>query len=112
MKLNEKFYARIIYGLAECDGKRINSDYAVVRGWFIPNKKGIDKRNRYYVIHIKSGLAITATNYNTIKEAIDNFETDLEYALNKIKEHGKDFDEYIQIAIDEFNNLMEKEVFL
>ena len=47
MRLNEKYYTRTIYGLAECDGKRINDDYAVIRPWFTENKGEIKKRNRY-----------------------------------------------------------------
>ena len=34
MRLNEKFYTRIPHGLVQCDGKRINEDYAVIKPWF------------------------------------------------------------------------------
>lgn len=109
MRLNEKFYTRTIYGLTECDGKRINKDYAVIRPWFSSDgaKYKLSTKNRYYVIHIKSGLGITKTSYATIKGAVDNFESDLNYALDKIKADGKDFDAQIKIAIDQFDKIME-----
>lgn len=101
MRLNEKFYTRTPHGLVQCDGKRINEDYAVIHG--IPNNKKI-----YYVIHIKSGLSITMSGYKTIKEAVNNFESDLEYILGKIREHGGNPNEKIHKGINEFNDLMEK----
>ena len=109
MRLNEKYYTRTIHGLAECDGKRINDDYAVIRPWFSSDgvKYKLSTKNRYYVIHIKSGLGITKTSYTTIKGAVDNFESDLNYALDKIKAAGKDFDAQIKIAIEQFDKIME-----
>lgn len=109
MKLNEKFYTRTIYGLTECDGKRINKDYAVIRPWFSSDgvKYKLSTKNRYYVIHIKSGLGITKTSYTTIKGAVENFESDLKFALDKIKAAGKDFDVQIKIAIEQFDKMME-----
>lgn len=113
MKLTETFYTRTRYGLTKCPGKRINEDYAVVKPWFSQDgiKGKLATKNRYYVIHIKSGLGITNTSYSTIKAAIDNFESDLEYALDKIKEKGKDFDTMIQVAIKEFDKMIKNKEF-
>ena len=108
MRLNEKYYTRTIHGLAECDGKRINDDYAVIRPWFTENKGEIKKRNRYYVIHIKSGLAIYRGYYNTIKDAVNNFESDLNEAKERI---GNVFDAQLQEAILQFNKMMERKEF-
>ena len=105
MRLNEKYYTRTIYGLAECDGKRINDDYAVIRPWFTEVKGQVAKRNRYYVIHIKSGLAIIKGYYNTIKDAVNNFESDLNEAKERI---GNVFDAQLQEAILQFNKMMER----
>lgn len=113
MRLTETFYTRTKYGLTKCPGKRINEDYAVVKPWFSQDgiKGKLSTKNRYYVIHIKSGLGITNTSYSTIKSAIDNFESDLEYALDKIKEKGKDFNVVIEAAIKEFNNKIKNKEF-
>ena len=108
MRLNEKYYIRTIYGLAECDGKRINDDYAVIRPWFTEVKGQVAKRNRYYVIHIKSGLAIYRGYYNTIKDAVNNFESDLNEAKERI---GNVFDAQLQEAILQFNKMMERKEF-
>ena len=108
MRLNEKYYTRTIYGLAECDGKRINDDYAVIRPWFTEVKGQVAKRNRYYVIHIKSGLAIYRGYYNTIKDAVNNFESDLNEAKERI---GNVFDAQLQEAILQFNKMMERKEF-
>ena len=108
MRLNEKYYTRTIHGLAECDGKRINDDYAVIRPWFTENKGEIKKRNRYYVIHIKSGLAIYIGYYNTIKDAVNNFESDLNRAKEGI---GNVFDAQLQEAALRFNKMMERKEF-
>lgn len=108
MRLNEKYYTRTIYGLAECDGKRINDDYAVIRTWFTEVKGQVAKRNRYYVIHIKSGLAIYRGYYNTIKDAVNNFESDLNEAKERI---GNVFDAKLQEAILQFNKMMERKEF-
>ena len=108
MRLNEKYYTRTIYGLAECDGKRINDDYAVIRPWFTEVKGQVAKRNRYYVIHIKSGLAIIKGYYNTIKDTVNNFESD----LNETKERiGNVFDAQLQEAALRFNKMMERKEF-
>lgn len=108
MRLNEKYYTRTIHGLAECDGKRINDDYAVIRPWFTENKGEIKKRNRYYVIHVKSGLAIYQGYYGTIKDAVNNFESD----LNETKERiGDVFDTQLQEATLRFNKMMERKEF-
>ena len=101
MILNEKFYTRTINGLALCDGKRINEDYAVIRPWFKKNSYNPYVIRRYYVIHIKSGLAVTK-DYYSAKDAVNNLEKDLEAVKKKIKELGKealyipDFDEVIK----------------
>ena len=108
MRLNEKYYTRTIYGLAECDGKKINDDYAVIRPWFTEVKGQVAKRNRYYVIHIKSGLAIYRGYYNTIKDAVNNFESDLNEAKERI---GNVFDAQLQEAILQFNKMMERKEF-
>lgn len=108
MRLNEKYYTRTIYGLAECDGKRINDDYAVIRPWFTEVKGQVAKRNRYYVIHIKSGLAIIKGYYNTIKDTVNNFESDLNEAKERI---GNVFDAQLQEAILQFNKMMERKEF-
>ena len=108
MRLNEKYYTRTIYGLAECDGKRINDDYAVIRPWFTEVKGQVAKRNRYYVIHIKSGLAIYRGYYNTIKDAVNNFESDLNEAKERI---GNVFDAQLQEAILQFNKMMKRKEF-
>ena len=108
MRLNEKYYTRTIYGLAECDGKKINDDYAVIRPWFTEVKGQVAKRNRYYVIHIKSGLAIYRGYYNTIKDAVNNFESDLNEAKERI---GNVFDAQLQEAILQFNKIMERKEF-
>ena len=108
MRLNEKYYTRTIYGLAECDGKRINDDYAVIRPWFTEVKGQVAKRNRYYVIHIKSGLAIYRGYYNTIKDAVNNFESDVNEAKERI---GNVFDAQLQEAILQFNKMMERKEF-
>ena len=108
MRLNEKYYTRTIYGLAECDGKRINDDYAVIRPWFTEVKGQVAKRNRYYVIHIKSGLAIYRGYYNTIKDAVNNFESDLNEAKERI---GNVFDAQLQEATLRFNKMMERKEF-
>ena len=108
MRLNEKYYTRTIHGLAECDGKRINDDYAVIRPWLTEVKGQVAKRNRYYVIHIKSGLAIYRGYYNTIKDAVNNFESD----LNETKERiGNVFDAQLQEAALRFNKMMERKEF-
>lgn len=108
MRLNEKYYTRTIHGLAECDGKRINDDYAVIRPWFTEVKGQVAKRNRYYVIHIKSGLAIYRGYYNTIKDAVNNFESD----LNETKEGiGNVFDAQLQESVLRFNKMMERKEF-
>ena len=109
MRLNEKYYTRTIHGLAECDGKRINDDYAVIGPWFTEVKGQVAKRNRYYVIHIKSGLAIMKGYYNTIKDAVNNFESDLSEAYEIIGE--KNFNDKIEYAISQFNELMERKEF-
>ena len=113
MKLTETFYTRTKYGLTKCQGKRINEDYAVIKPWFSQDgiKEKLATKNRYYVIHIKSGLGITKTSYSTIKAAIDNFESDLEYALNNIKERGKNFDTMIEVAIKEFDKMIKNKEF-
>ena len=108
MRLNEKYYTRTIHGLAECDGKRINDDYAVIRPWFTEVKGQVAKRNRYYVIHIKSGLAIYRGYYNTIKDAVNNFKSDLNEAKERI---GNVFDAQLQEAILQFNKMMERKEF-
>lgn len=108
MRLNEKYYTRTIHGLAECDGKRINDDYAVIRPWFTEVKGQVAKRNRYYVIHIKSGLAIYRGYYNTIKDAVNNFKSDLNEAKERI---GNVFDAQLQEAILRFNKMMERKEF-
>lgn len=108
MRLNEKYYTRTIHGLAECDGKRINDDYAVIRPWFTEVKGQVAKRNRYYVIHIKSGLAIYRGYYNTIKDAVNNFESDLNEAKERI---GNVFDAQLQEAALRFNKMMERKEF-
>ena len=110
MILNEKFYTRTINGLALCDGKRINEDYAVIRPWFKKNSYNPYVIRRYYVIHIKSGLAVTK-DYYSAKDAGNDLEKDLEAEKKKIKELGKDFNEQLEIGIKLFNEAMEEELF-
>ena len=104
MKLNEKFYTRTKDGLTKCDGKRIDSDYAVIHPWFTKKKR------IYYVIHIKSGLKV-GENYLTIEDCISNFEKDLNNTKKHLKEKGMDFNKQIEIGIKLFNEAMEEELF-
>lgn len=100
MKLNERYYTRTIYGLVECDGKRISEDYAVIRPWF--NEKGI-----YYIIHINSGLRV-GKDYKTIKECIDSFETDFAEGKKRIESKGLNLDDLIKTGTNVFNRLVEE----
>lgn len=103
MKLNEKFYTRTVYGLAECDGKRISENYAIIKPWFT-------KDTVYYLIHIPSGLKV-GTDHSTIKDCMGNFVKDLVATKNRLKEKGLDFDKQIEKGIERYNELMEEKVF-
>lgn len=102
MKLNEKFYTRTIHGLAECDGKRIDSDYAVIRPWFAKDEyKKYDKR--YYVIHISSGLKVSSRDYTTAKAAIENLEEDIKFGKERLAERNIIFEDTVEKGIEDFN---------
>lgn len=103
MKLNEKYYTRTVYGLAECVGKRISDSYAVIRPWFI-------RDTVYYVIHIPSGLKVGA-EHSTIKDCIGNFVKDLAATKKRLQEKGLDFDKQIEKGTERYNELMEEKVF-
>lgn len=103
MKLNEKFYTRTVYGLAECDGKRISESYAIIKPWFT-------KETVYYVIHIQSGLKVGADHF-TLKDCMGNFVKDLAATKKRLKEKGLDFDNQIEKGIERYNELMEEKVF-
>ena len=103
MKLNEKFYTRTVYGLAECIGKRISDNYAVIKPWFT-------KETVYYVIHIQSGLKVGA-NHSTIKNCIGNFVKDLAATKKRLQEKSLDFDKQIEKGIKRFDDLMERKIF-
>ena len=99
MKLNETYYTRTIYGLAECDGKRISETYAVIRPWF-------NKDKVYYIIHINSGLKV-GKEYKTIKECIANFVTDFAEGKKRIESKGLNVDDLIKTGTNVFNELLE-----
>lgn len=103
MKLNEKFYTRTVYGLAECDGKRISESYAIIKPWFT-------KETVYYVIHIQSGLKVGADHF-TLKDCMGNFVKDLAATKKQLQEKGLDFDKQIEKGIERYNELMEEKVF-
>lgn len=103
MKLNEKFYTRTVYGLAECDGKIISESYAIIKPWFT-------RDTVYYVIHIPSGLKVGA-DYSTIKDCMGNFVKDLAATKKRLQEKGLDFDKQIEKGIERYNELMEEKVF-
>ena len=103
MKLNEKFYTRTVYGLAECDGKIISESYAIIKPWFT-------RDTVYYVIHILSGLKVGA-GYSTIKDCMGNFVKDLAATKKRLQEKGLDFDKQIEKGIERYNELMEEKVF-
>lgn len=103
MKLNEKFYTRTVYGLAECDGKRISESYAIIKPWFT-------KETVYYVIHIQSGLKVGADHF-TLKDCMGNFVKDLAATKKKLQDKGKDFDKQIEDGIKRFNELKEEKIF-
>lgn len=106
MKLNERFLTRTVYGLAECDGKRIDSDYAVIRPWFARDKYNkYDKR--YYVIHISSGLKVSSQDYATIKAAIENLEKDIEIGKERLKERNVTFEKAVKKGNEEFDKLLQ-----
>lgn len=100
MKLNETYYTRTIYGLAECDGKRISETYAVIRPWF-------NKDEVYYIIHINSGLRI-GKEYKTIKECMSNFVKDLAECRKRLQEKGLNFEDQIETGTRMFNRLVEE----
>lgn len=107
MKLDETFLTRTKKGLVECKGKRIDSDYAIIQPWF--SKDEYQKYKKiYYIINISSGLKISSQDYKTIKAAVENFETDLDFVLRRMKERGIDFDETIEKAEKEFNELLKQ----
>lgn len=102
MKLNKKFYTRTVYGLAECDGKRIDSEYAVIRPWFARDKhEKYDKR--YYVIHISSGLKVSSRDYTTAKSAIENLEEDIKIGKERLAERNVTFESMVEKGIEDFN---------
>lgn len=103
MKLNEKFYTRTVYGLAECDGKRISESYAIIKPWFT-------KETVYYVIHIQSGLKVGADHF-TLKDCMGNFVKDLAATKKRLKEKGLDFDKQVEKGIERYNELKEEKVF-
>lgn len=103
MKLNEKFYTRTVYGLAECDGKRISESYAIIKPWFT-------KETVYYVIHIQSGLKVGADHF-TLKDCMGNFVKDLAATKKRLQEKGLDFDKQIEKGTERYNELMEEKVF-
>lgn len=103
MKLNEKFYTRTVYGLAECDGKRISENYAIIKPWFT-------KETVYYAIHIQSGLKVGA-DHSTLKDCIGNFVKDLADTKKRLKEKGLDFDKQVEKGIERYNELKEEKVF-
>ena len=103
MKLNEKFYTRTVYGLAECDGKRIDSDYAVIRPWFAKDKYSNKYDKRYYVIHISSGLKVSSRDYATAKAAIENLEEDIKFGKERLVERNITFEDAVEKGIEDFN---------
>lgn len=111
MKLNEKFYTRTVYGLAECDGKRIDSDYAVIRPWFAKDKYNNKYDKRYYVIHISSGLKVSSRDYTTAKAAIENLEEDIKFGKERLAERNTTFEFMIEKGIEDFNRLLNEEKF-
>ena len=111
MKLNEKFLTRTIHGLAECDGKRIDSEYAVIRPWFARDKYyKYDKI--YYVIHITSGLKVSSRDYATAKSAIENLEEDIKVVKERLVERNVTFESMVEKGIEDFNRLLNEESFI
>lgn len=107
MKLNEQFLTRTIHGLAECDGKRIDSDYAVIRPWFARDKhEKYDKR--YYVIHISSGLKVSSRDYTTAKSAIENLEEDIKFVKERLAERNVTFEFVAEKGTEDFNRLLDE----
>lgn len=67
-------------------------------------------KKRYYVIHINSGLKVSF-EYSTIKEAIENFEEDLKFGLNGLKEKGTTFEQAVENGERRFNELLNSGMF-
>ena len=103
MKLNEKFYTRTKDGLTKCDGKRIDSDYAVIRPWFAKDKYSNKYDKRYYVIHISSGLKVSSRDYTTAKSAIENLEEDIKIGKERLAERNVTFESMVEKGIEDFN---------
>lgn len=111
MKLTETFLVKTYHGLTECKGKRINSNYAVIRPSFPKGINGTKIERRYNIIHIASGEKISTTDYKTPEEAIENFEKDLQFGRNRLEKKGKTFEELIEERTKNFNELLEQEKF-
>ena len=107
MKLNEQFLTRTIYGLAECDGKRIDSDYAVIRPWFAKSDYEPYVK-RYYVIHIASGLKVSSQDYTKAKSAVENLEKDIEIGKERLAERNLTFEDVVEKVIEDFNRCLEQ----
>lgn len=97
MVLNEKYLVFTGDGAKEVKGKRINDDYAVTKSI---NDEGMKRKTGYFITHIKSGLSISKHSYNTIKDALNGFSSDL------LEAHSlPDFNERIAVGVRQFEEL-------
>lgn len=98
IKLTERYYIMTSCGLIECDGKKIDDDFAITKNW---------KDNTYNITHIPSGLGLASKSYRKLKECME----DSEKLINNGRIYIENNMRKIQGCIETFNNLLERKVF-